>query len=74
MSDTKNFYFLALKKNGNRCRAEIMKVTPSNNILTRYTLLQGITVIRPCETKKEAEELCEKWNQSYMKYGTYLCD
>ena len=39
------------------------------SIINRY---HDIFTVSPCETRKEAEKLCDIWNEGYFKNGCYL--
>ena len=67
----KNFYYIVMEEiDGKNC-AFIDKVSDNTNICGRWEESQFICV-QPCESKKQAEKICELWNESYKANGTYM--
>ena len=69
----KNFYYVVMEEiDGKNC-AYVDKVSGSTNICGRWEASQ-FSFVQPCESKKQAEEIAEKWNNCFKKNGTYLFD
>lgn len=54
--------------------ADIMRIGTSDNILSRLDAIAGIYSMNLCETKKQAEKICDEWNDCYKLNGTYFLD
>jgi len=51
--------------------ASVFKHTPSNNLWSQLHGIRNLSTVNVCETKKEAHEIVDFWNECFEKNGTY---
>lgn len=67
----KNTYIsVTIEKSGKRC-AFAIAVSPSDNLLHALDIA-GISAANICQSKREAQEIAQAWNDSYRANGSYL--
>ena len=67
----KNTYISVSVQEGGKYYAYTLPVSGSDNLLAKLNI-KGITHANICQTKKEAAQTAEQWNDSYKANGTYL--
>ena len=69
----KNFYIAVTIEESTRYYAYIVKVSESDNLLSKLSI-KGIKTANIYPTKKRATEIVNHWNACYKTNGTYLFD
>lgn len=69
----KYFYFAVTVKENGKYYAYIVKMSSSDNVLSKLKI-KGILHANIYPTKKQAAAVVEAWNASYKSNGTYLFD
>ena len=68
----KRFWFvLSMKTPDGKLYAAASPFTTSENLAWQFDPAHGTVTANICETRKQAEETARKWNEAYMKNGTY---
>lgn len=67
----KNNYIAVQIKENEKYYAYVVKVTESDNLLSKLTIKNIITA-NICDSKKRAEEIINHWNTCYKANGNYL--
>lgn len=67
----KYYYALSIFENGKRW-AFAETLSEGMNILHFATRFPTAEIMIPCSTRKAAEEIAAKWNDSYRENGEYL--
>lgn len=65
----KNFYYAAAGEQDGKNLAFVISASESDNLLSVFKRTEA-KMVNACRTKKEAEELAEKWNKDFEKNGT----
>lgn len=45
-----------------------------NNLVSLLDSIGGLVSANVCNSRKEAEEIAEAWNETYKKNGTFYCN
>lgn len=69
----KYFYIAVQVEEGGKYYAYAVKVSESDNLLSKLNI-KGILHANIYPSKKKAAEVVETWNASYKANGTYLFD
>ena len=69
----KYFYIAVTIEENGKYYAYIVKISPSDNVLSKLKI-KGVIYANICPTKKQAIETVELWNACYKANGTYLFD
>lgn len=69
----KNKYIAVQIKENEKYYAYAVKVTESDNLLSKLTI-KNIMFANICDSKKRAEEIINHWNSCFKVNGTYLFD
>lgn len=67
----KNFYIAVQVEENEKLYAYVIKVSSSDNLLSKLTIKNIITA-NICKTKKEAEALVENWNEGHKANNRYM--
>lgn len=69
----KNFYIAVQVEENNKYYAYAIKVSKSDNLLSKLTIKNIITA-NICQSKKEAELLVNNWNEGHKRNSRYIFD
>ena len=67
----KNNYIVVNIKENDKLYAYALKVDISDNLISKLKI-KNIISANICETKKEAKDIVDFWNESYKNNGTYM--
>ena len=68
----KRFWFVLTNKTPDgELFATASPFTANDNLSWQFDPAFGTVTANICETRKQAEEIAEKWNEAYRKNGTY---
>lgn len=72
----KNTFYLIeiMDNNTGKCAAYVRAVRNNYNLVGLFTPAKGFTLVsvNACDTKKQAQEIADTWNQAYKDKGLYL--
>ena len=68
----KNTYYCMSRKVGNRYISDAIKCDKGRNLFGLLNRYHDIVHVTPCETRKEAVDMAEYFNECYYNNGTYL--
>ena len=57
-----------------RYYADIMRVSTQDNIASRLNNIGGLLHANICQSKKQAQEIKNAWNEAYKRNGTSIYD
>lgn len=66
-----NYLAVSTVEDGKRL-AYVLKVLPCENLLHVLQSRPNVEFVNICESKREAQEVANAWNQSYWNNGTYF--
>ena len=69
----KYFYFAVTIEENGKYYSYVVKVSPSDNVLSKLDI-KGILYANACPTKKQAAATVDFWNRQHKINGTYLFD
>ncbi len=69
----KYFYLAITVEESGKYYSYIIKVSPSDNVLSKLKI-NGILWANICPTKKQAAAVVKTWNATHKANGTYLFD
>lgn len=70
----KNLYFVFTKEQNGKRASYVQPVGAGNDMIQYFEEAKnyGVKGAHYCFTKKEAQEICNAWNEGYRKNGCYL--
>lgn len=68
----KHFYFAATIEQNGRRAAMTIHAGGDENLMHTFSRIQGLEFVNACESKKQAEQIVQHWNDCYRANGTYL--
>lgn len=68
----KNFYYAVSEHENGKNYAYVIKATASDNLLGLFERHKNLKTANACETKKQAENLANFWNECYKINRTYM--
>lgn len=68
----KNFYFVFSAMMDGKNYAGTMTKTSQDNLAFLHQQIPNLTAVQICESKRQAEEIADYWNESFKKNGTSL--
>jgi hypothetical protein len=69
----KNFYIAVTVEENGKYYSYIVKVAPSDNLLTKLAI-KGIKTANIYPTRKKAIEIVKEWRTQYRANGVYMFD
>ena len=69
----KYFYIVIQVKENNKYYAYTLKVSETDNLLSKLTI-KNIISANICQTKKQAREIIEYWNNNFIKENKFMFD